>query len=211
MRPDGRRAPTHRTLGGMIDAGGQAMRGLRTLALLALSIGLGAIAHAAVAHTGTNTGALVLLAAVLAGPTLWLTRRQVSAGAAATLLLAAQGLVHFAASATAPATGHLTIHGHGHAMAAHGAEQAGAMGHLPSPTMMLAHLIAAAAVGLLYARGEAALWAVARAIQPPHAPPVTVPNRRCHISAPPTPFVPGDRHRVVAARGPPAGSAALAS
>lgn len=186
------------------------MRGLRTLALLSLSMGLGAFAHSAASGTPIHVGALVLLAVILSGPTIWYTRRQIGAFRASTLLLAAQALVHVTASATAPVSETMVLHGHGHAMTAHGAEHAAAMSHLPSLTMVLAHLVAASIVGALYARGEAALWAVVRAIQPPSAPALILPSRRTHVSVPPSPFVPGDRYRVVAARGPPAAMAALA-
>jgi len=156
-----------------------ALRLLRSGVLAVCALGLSAAAHAL---AGGHLPGAAPLAALAAGAWLvcWAAARwRLSARAVTGLLGASQVGVHAALSALDPAA----AGGHGAARpvpaelgalaasgAAHGTTQAvgHAAGHagalwLGGPTsadaaMLLAHAAAAAAVGLVVARGEAALW-----------------------------------------------------
>ncbi len=155
-----------------------ALRVLRSGVLAVCALGLSAAAHAL---AGGHLPGAVPLAALAAGAWLvcWAAGRwRLSAAAVTGLLGAGQVGVHAVLSGLDPAAGGHgaarpvptglealaaagTAHGAGHAVG-HAVGHAGAL-WLGGPTgadaaMLLAHAAAAAAVGLVVARGETALW-----------------------------------------------------
>jgi hypothetical protein len=132
---------------------------------------------AAAAHTAGG-GALpdplifVGLLALTLLPAAWLCGRRVRPAAVLALLGTGQFVLHsaFDALSTAaavsqfsPAAGHVHVLG---TLPAGGVPAHGAHLNGESPAMLLAHALATLAVGLLLARGEAALWALLAWLSP---------------------------------------------
>lgn len=149
----------------------------RALVLAAVASGGATVAHAVGGgHLVSGTGVLVATA-LLTGATLPFVRGRVSAVRAAVLLVALQVGAHAVHGLSAMAAGS-PVHGPGRAgvptHAAHGIRPLGridtggvhgtgasAIGDLlPSPTMLVAHAVAAVVVGLVLTRGEQS-WVVA--------------------------------------------------
>ncbi|GAA2741044.1 hypothetical protein GCM10009868_05590 [Terrabacter aerolatus] len=148
----------------------------RALVLAATASGGATIAHAVGGgHLVSGTG-VVVATAVLTGATLPFVRDRLSVPRAAALLVALQVVAHLVHGLAALAGGPA---GHGRATdpvhAAHGIRPLGrietdaagatdaAMSSaltdlLPSPAMLLAHAVAAVALGLVLTRGERSWW-----------------------------------------------------
>ena len=161
---------------------------LRALVLAAVASAGATLAHAlGGGHLVSGTGVAVATA-LLTGATLPFVRRQLSAARSALLLAVLQVAAHVVHGLSAMAAGS-PVHGtrptDGAAMPTHEAHGIRPLGHvetlagthdaattsaladlLPSPAMLLAHLVAAVAIGVLLARGERS-WTAARALLAP--------------------------------------------
>lgn len=169
------------------------IRLLRSLVLTGSSVGLGALAHADTGATQVAVGSSLALLVVLALS--WAaTARRVTWPVIALILAGGQALTHGALSA-----------GPVHGSHAHGA------GEVPLPTvtpmdgrMVLAHLVAWAALTLLFTRGERALWrSVRRLVTPWPAPLLPLPRPRRLVAAAALAPVCTLAHRRVRGRAPP--------
>jgi hypothetical protein len=157
---------------------------LRALVLATVASGAATLAHAVGGgHLVSGTGVLVGTA-LLTGATLPFVRSGLSAVRAAVLLGSLQVAAHVVHGLSAMAAG-APVHGGGATVPSHaahgirplgridtGAGTADARGAvatsaltdlLPTPTMLLAHVVAAVAVGVVLARGEQS-WRVACAL-----------------------------------------------
>ncbi|TXR56611.1 hypothetical protein [Quadrisphaera setariae] len=159
-----------------------ALRAVRSAVLALFVVGLSAVGHAAAGgHLPGPLAATGLVAAVLA--CCWLaTRWHLPAGAAVLLLAGSQVALHAALEALAPT--HHPGAAPAPALAPHLAGAAGLdhTGHLatagtasslwlggPSTadaTMLLAHVVVASALALVYSRGEDAVWALCAWLAP---------------------------------------------
>jgi hypothetical protein len=132
---------------------------LRAAVATALSVTLATAAHVSAGGLLPSTRLLLgMVALCFVGSALWLTR-QTSRVSFAVLLVSAQATIHFEMTALAGHGGHPPT-----ATSATGALTDGAHHVLADlttdPSMMAAHVAAAAATGLLLGQAERALWAV---------------------------------------------------
>jgi hypothetical protein len=165
---------------------------LRALVLATVASGAATVAHAlGGGHLVSGTG-VVVATALLTGATLPFVRQHLSAARGAVLLATLQVAAHVVHAVSAMAAGPVHAGRSGaaaarHALPSHEAHGIRPLGRietaagvhdaataspladlLPSPTMLLAHLVAAIAVGLLLTRGERS-WVAARALLVPLA------------------------------------------
>ncbi|WP_236240459.1 hypothetical protein [Streptomyces sp. CC228A] len=197
------------------------LRALRAALFAAVCVVLSGTGHAAQSDHHVPVSAL-LLAFVLILPLAWAAgRRRRGACPLAGGLLALQAVLHavFAAAQLHPPARTAGAHAHG---AAHHVPAGPAPGLaealLPTPGMLGAHLLAAVVCGVWLARGEAALFRLARTVFTPLRPPLTA----VRLPAAPRPPLPRRRPadqplrgavlaRAATRRGPPVLAAPRAS
>ncbi|WP_254792706.1 hypothetical protein [Streptomyces sp. CC77] len=151
------------------------LRVLRAALFAAVCVVLSGTGHAAQSDHHVPAPAL-LLAFVLITPLAWAAgRRRRGACSLAGGLLALQGALHvaFAAAQLHPPGRTAGAHAHGAHHAPVGPAPGLAEALLPTPGMLGAHLLAAAVCGVWLARGEAALFRLARTVFTPLRPPLT--------------------------------------
>lgn len=138
----------------------------RALVLGLVAVGLGTAGHVSADGLLPGAGALATLIVVMVALSALLLLRPASGVRLALTLAGGQALVHVVLSASAGHSGvatmpHHTSHPH---MTADGTQSSGVLmgeiiAHVTTHApMMLAHVAAAALVGLWLARGESALW-----------------------------------------------------
>lgn len=140
-----------------------AFRLSRAAVVTAATVLLAVAAHTAAGGALPDPLILLGLLALTLLPTAWLSGRRLTPAAVLGLLGTGQFVLHsafdglsepVASLQLSPAAGHVHVLG--------SVSQGGPVGHVHgySPAMFAAHALATLAVGLLIARGEAALWAL---------------------------------------------------
>jgi hypothetical protein len=140
-----------------------AWRPARALALTAVTVVLAASAHAAAGGMLPSLWALSALTVPTACVAVLLTRRRLSTPLVLGVLGVGQFLLHegFAVLAT---DAHCSTSGTGHHQSIDACSTA--VHHDPTSGMLLAHVLATLVTGLLLARGEQVLWALADRLDP---------------------------------------------